>query len=78
MRQVLGADIGFINGCGIDYTIYDPSVGINDSGWCDAETGQRFLTPTMRLTFHTNNNEDVHVLKLKFGEHMCQIQEFLD
>jgi hypothetical protein len=61
-------DIAFINGCGIDYRIDDPSLlGPDDSGWCDAGTGQRIPTPTMRVIFDVTSKRDLLSLKLKYG-----------
>lgn len=68
-ERVKSDDVDFINGCGIDYKIYDPALfSLNDSGWCDASTGSRMLTSTMRITFNVTNKRDVHILKLKFGD----------
>jgi hypothetical protein len=62
-------DIEFINGCGIDYTLFDPALlSANDSGWCDAGTGYRIPTETMRVIFNVASKRDVHILKLKFGD----------
>ena len=67
-REIKWDEVSFINGCGVDYTISDKTVTENDSGWCDYETGHRFLTPTTRITFDVKNKRDVLVLKLKFGD----------
>lgn len=67
-------DIEFINGCGIDYTLDDTvKLQPNDSGWCDASTGHRLPTATMRVTFNVMSKRDVHILKLKFGESIVPV-----
>ena len=62
-------DIEFINGCGVDYTLFDPALrDPNDSGWCDAGTGHRIPTATMRVIFNVTNDKDLLALKLKFAD----------
>jgi hypothetical protein len=62
-------DIAFINGCGVDFTIDDPSLlGQTDSGWRDASTGHRIPTPTMRVIFDVTSKRDLLSLKLKYGD----------
>lgn len=62
-------DIEFINGCGIEYTVTDTALlGPTDSGWCDASTGYRIPTPTMRATFNVVSRRDLLSLKLKYGD----------
>ena len=68
-EKIKFSDIDFINGCGIDYTLTDTALlGPTDSGWCDAHTGNRLLTETMRITFNVMSKRDIHILKLKFGD----------
>ena len=68
-ESIKSEDIDFINNCGVDYTIDDPALlGPTDSGWCDAATGYRIPTATMRVTFNVMSSRDVHILKLKFGD----------
>lgn len=72
-------DIDFINGCGIDYTLTDPMLpSISDSGWCDATTGHRMPTATMRVTFTVLTKRDLHILKLKFGDAIIALNTFTE
>lgn len=64
-------DIEFINNCGVEYTISDPTLlGDNDSGWCDAATGHIIPTATTRITFNVTTKKELTLLKLKFGDAM--------
>lgn len=67
-REIQWEEVSAINGCGIEYIISDKTVKEDDSGWCDYSTGQRFLTPTTRITFNVKNKKDALALKLMFGD----------
>lgn len=45
-------------------------MSINDTGWCDYETGARILSTNDRVLFTTGNSKDEIVLKLKFGDRL--------
>jgi hypothetical protein len=72
-------DIGFINGCGIDYRLDDPALlGPTDSGWCDVPTGARMPTITMRVIFDVTSERDVLILKTKFTDAIKPYTTILD
>jgi hypothetical protein len=51
-RSLKSNDVEFINDSDVPYTIDDDQLlGPTDSGWCDAATGQRLITPSMRIVF---------------------------
>lgn len=66
-RPIKSEEIEFINETEIPLELNDPSLlGPTDSGWCDAPTGARILTSSMRVTFTTDNPLDATFLKTKF------------
>lgn len=68
-EMVEADDIGFINGCGINYTITDDSrIDPADSGWCDATTGGVLLNRSLRLVFDVTSERDLLVLKTKYTD----------
>ena len=69
-RALTYADIEFAYKSGVPFRIDDPSLlGPDDSGWCDASSGHRLLTPSMRIYFHLDNPEDKTLIYAKyFGE----------
>lgn len=48
--------------------IIDPTVIGIDSGWCDAATGHRLVTDTMKIQFTISNEQLNTLIRLKFGE----------
>lgn len=69
-RALTYDDIEFIHEADVPYTIDDPTLlGPNDSGWCDAVSGYRLLTPSMRARFDLSKPEDKTLIYAKyFGE----------
>lgn len=69
-RPITYDDVEFVSASGVPYDVEDKSLlGSNDSGWCDAGTGYRLITPTMRLLFDLSDPEHRTLIHAKyFGE----------
>jgi len=68
-------DIDFINNSSIDIEIYNPTVTGNDSGWCDAATGQRLVMHGDRAIFRDVSESDLLMLKLKFEDRIVELHD---
>jgi hypothetical protein len=68
-------DVDFINNSSIDIEIYNPSVTGNDSGWCDAATGQRLVMGGDRAIFRNVGESDLLMLKLKYADRLKELHE---
>jgi hypothetical protein len=71
LRYPLTADdVDFINRSSMDIEIYNPEIVGNDSGWCDAATGQRLVTHGDRAVFRNVSEPDLLMLKLKYDDRL--------
>lgn len=58
-------DVDFLNSTSIYF--YFPNDSKNDSGWCDASTGARILSPIDSVMFVVGNSEEELTLRLRYG-----------
>ena len=70
-------DVDFINNSSMDIEIHNPTITGNDSGWCDAATGQRLVTHGDRAIFHNVSEPDLLMLKLKYGDRIKELHDGL-
>ena len=68
-------DVDFINNSSIDIEIYNPTITENDSGWCDAATGQRLVTDGDRAIFRNVSDPDLLMLKLKYADRIRELHD---
>jgi hypothetical protein len=58
--------------------IIDPTVVGIDSGWCDASTGHRLVTATMKFQLTIDDGKLSTLIRLKFGDRAYIKEEFYD
>jgi hypothetical protein len=65
------SDCDIINNIASDpdvaFEIVEPGVVGNDSGWCDMETGARFVTRSMTVKLMFSDEKYSTLIRLKFG-----------
>ena len=52
----------------VAFEIVEPGVVGNDSGWCDMETGARFVTRSMTVKLVFSDEKYSTLIRLKFGD----------
>ena len=62
----------------VDTEIIDPTVVGVDSGWCDASTGHRLVTATMKIQFTIDDEKLGTLIRLKFGDRAYIKEVLLD
>jgi hypothetical protein len=69
-RALKNTDIDFINESDVPFEIDDNELlGTTDSGWCDGASGQRIVTPSMRVVFDLSDPTHKTLVHTKyFGE----------
>jgi len=76
LRHPLTADdVDFINNSSMEIEIRNPNVTGNDSGWCDAATGNRLVMHGDRAVFRNVSSPDLLMLKLKYGNRIKELHD---
>lgn len=85
MQRLSPEDIDFVNNCDIETRVvnyrgkqWHLSTGGDDSGWCDASSGQYVITGRDRVIFVDPTEQQATFLKLKYPDTLARMDHASD